>query len=71
MPCPECGGSVARGCEQEHVCDRERRVRYELFQLREEIEGFDGRLAEYLASPGGRFEAWDAERGRARGSGRG
>jgi hypothetical protein len=46
-------------------------VRYRLFQLREEIEGFDGRLAEHLASPRGWFEAWYAERERTRRSGRG
>jgi hypothetical protein len=71
MPCPECGASVARGHEHEHVCEEERRLGYQLFQLREEIAGFDGSLAAYLASPRGRFEAWYAARERPRRSDRG
>jgi hypothetical protein len=71
MPCSECGGSVARGREEGHVCEEERRLRYQLFQLREEIAAFDARLQEYLDSPKGRFEAWYAARQRARRSGQG
>jgi hypothetical protein len=66
MPCTTCGGSVARGREDEHACEEERRLRYQLFQLREEIAAFDARLEEYLDSPSGRFEVFYAARERAR-----
>ncbi len=64
MPCTECGASVARGERDAHVCDAERRLEFELFQLRAVIAAFDDELAAYLDSPQGRFEAWDAERRR-------
>lgn len=64
MPCSECGASVARDEADEHVCDSERLLDYRLFQLRGEIEGFDGEVAAYLETPLGRFEAWYAKRHR-------
>jgi hypothetical protein len=64
MPCSECGASLARGEESRHVCNEERRLRYQIIQLRDEIAGFDDRLAAYLDSPQGRFELWYAERSR-------
>ena len=64
LPCTECGQSVA--CNDEpHVCDRERRLDYVVFQLRDEITDFDGQLSTWLASPAGRFAAWLAARDRA------
>ena len=67
MPCSECGASLARGEESTHECNPERRVDYELFQLRDEIGRFDADLAAYLGSSHGRFEVWCAERDRRRG----
>ncbi len=64
MPCPECGASIARDEADEHVCDPERLLDYAVFQLREEIDGLDGEVSEYLDTPLGRFEAWEAERRR-------
>lgn len=64
MPCPECGESVAVDLRERHTCEEERWVTYQLFQLREEIEGFDSQLAAYLDSPRGQFELWDAARRR-------
>jgi len=64
LPCPDCGQSVPRGEEGGHACDDERRLDYVLCQLREEISGFDGQLAAWLASPAGRFAAWLAQRER-------
>jgi len=66
MPCPECGASVALEERADHVCDEERRLDYQMFQLRDEIARFDGDLAAYLASPAGRFELWYAARERRR-----
>ena len=71
MPCTTCGGSVARDREDEHACEEGRRLRYQLFQMREEIAGFDARLEEYLDSPSGRFEVFYAARERARRSAQG
>jgi len=65
MPCSECGASVARGEELEHVCDLERRLDYLVFQLREEIAAFEIDLAAWLGSPQGRFERFYAERQRS------
>ena len=64
MPCPECGASVARDEDEEHVCNPEDLLDYAVFQLREEIEGFDEEITDYLDTPRGRFEAWEAERRR-------
>jgi hypothetical protein len=63
-PCPSCGLALATGDEHEHVCDPERRADYLMFQLRDEIAGFERSLREYLTSPHGRFAQWLAERRR-------
>lgn len=61
MPCPACGASVAIAEEAEHVCDPDRLVEFELFQLRAEVSGLDTEIEEYLSSTHGRFEQWYAE----------
>ena len=66
MPCVECGASVERARKHLHVCDPERRLDYQLFQLRKEIAQLDEQLAEFLDSPTGRFATWLAERDRRR-----
>jgi hypothetical protein len=55
--CPDCGAAVARARRDEHVCDRERLVEYQLNGLEDEIDV-------YLTSPRGRFESWWATRER-------
>ena len=64
MPCSECGASIARSEADGHVCEDERRLEYQMLQLREEIEGLEWEISAYLESPGGRFELWCAERER-------
>lgn len=64
MPCPDCGASVERDDTADHVCELERRLDFQLFQLRDEVERFEDELAGYLASPRGRFELWYAQRQR-------
>ena len=64
MPCPDCGESVPADARDEHRCDDERWLTYQLFQLREEISSFEDQVALYLDSPRGRFELWDAQRRR-------
>ena len=66
MPCTECGASVRVNAREGHTCDPERRLEYHLFQLRDEVAGFDLGLGAYLDSPQGRFEQWLAERERRR-----
>ncbi len=65
MPCPNCGASLAGEDRDEHTCDRERRLDYQMFQLRGEIGRFETDLAAYLDSPAGKFELWYAENRRA------
>jgi hypothetical protein len=64
LPCPECGASLAGEAQEEHVCDGERRVDFQMFRLRGGIARFELDLTTFLATPTGRFEAWYAERQR-------
>ena len=64
MPCGDCGASVARVEHEEHVCERERWLDYQLFLHREDVERFEADLTAYFDSPEGRFQLWDAERRR-------
>jgi hypothetical protein len=64
MPCAECGASVRVRELDEHTCDPERRLEYRIFQMRDEVAGFEHGLGAYLDSPHGRFEQWLAERDR-------
>jgi hypothetical protein len=66
MPCAECGVSLAADERDDHACDPERRLEYRLFQLRDEVAGFEAGLRGYLDSPQGRFAQWLAERDRRR-----
>jgi hypothetical protein len=66
MPCEECGASLPFGAGDEHVCSEQRRLEYQLFQLRAELAAFEAQFAAYLESPQGRFELWYAERERLR-----
>jgi hypothetical protein len=66
LPCPRCGASLGGEDPDQHECDEERALEYQLFQLRGEIARFELDLARYLASPNGKFEAWYAERQRLR-----
>jgi hypothetical protein len=63
-PCAACGASVAREEQAEHVCDPEQRARYESFQVRLELERFEGELTTWLRTPAGRFATFYAERER-------
>jgi hypothetical protein len=64
MPCDDCGASLSRAERDEHVCVRDDWARYQAFQLRDELEEIEHELALYLATPAGRFAAWDARRRR-------
>jgi hypothetical protein len=64
IPCEECGVSVAKSDYAAHVCEPERRVRYQMIQHRHEIASVEDEIRRYFESPNGRFEAWYAERKR-------
>ena len=64
MPCVECGASLALAERERHECDPRRLLEYRLFQVREEVAGFEDDLRGYLDSPHGRFAQWLAERER-------
>lgn len=64
QPCSDCGASVPRSQHEQHVCDPEQRARYEAFQVRLEVERFDGELTSWLRTPEGRFAIFYAERAR-------
>jgi hypothetical protein len=66
LPCPDCGAAVDRAAAEHHVCEPERRLDFRLFRVRVELEHFEQELAEYLATPAGRFAAYYAERERSR-----
>ena len=66
MPCSECGASVAVAQETQHVCNPERRIDFELFQLRADVSALGDEIGEYLASAQGRFEQWYADYERRR-----
>lgn len=62
MPCPECGASVERSAEAEHRCDPERLAEFKAFGLRDQVAELETRIRDFLDSPVGRFETWDAAR---------
>jgi hypothetical protein len=64
MPCPDCGASVARGEQAQHTCTPDRKIDYELFQLRYEVAEFDAQLTAYLTSLRGCFDVFYAARRR-------
>ena len=62
MPCPQCGASVVRSRADEHVCDADRRVEFQMAAIRPRLACFEDDLDGYLAGGEGRFEVWLAER---------
>jgi hypothetical protein len=65
MPCPECGATLAGEEPDEHACDEERRIDFQMFRLRGQIARFELDLAQFLDTSAGRFETWYAEHRRA------
>ena len=60
VPCTSCGASVERGRLDDHQCEEERRLEFELFQLRVQLEQFEADFAAWLETPRGRFETFYA-----------
>jgi hypothetical protein len=61
MPCPDCGASVDQQADEDHECDPEQKLDYEMFQLREEVAAFEKGLWGYLLSSQGEFEVFYAK----------
>ena len=64
LPCPDCGDSVERTNIIEHVCDDERRLDYQMFKLRDEVQAVEAQIGAYLSTRRGQFELWYAQRRR-------
>lgn len=62
LSCAECGASVERLAVEEHHCDPERLLDFQMFGLREEIAAFETTFLAYLTSPHGQFQRWLAAR---------
>ena len=66
LACDACGSFLSRLDRETHACDSARRARFEAFQARQELAGFDRQLAAFLQSPPGRFAVYYADRDRRR-----
>jgi hypothetical protein len=62
LPCNQCGESVDRFAAVAHHCSLDRSVDHQMTALRADIDTFEGRLQEFLATPRGSFETWLAAR---------
>jgi hypothetical protein len=66
LSCEGCGMSLSPGESRAHICDAERRARFEAFQARNELAELDRQLDAFFESPAGRFAVYYAERDRRR-----
>jgi hypothetical protein len=64
VACSECGVCMPRWEADDHVCDKERRLDYQVGRLREAITAFEYDLGQWLATRTGRFAVFYAERTR-------
>ncbi len=62
MPCATCGASVDRAEPDEHACDPDRRVEFQMVALQRQVLTFDEDLRAFLSGNEGRFETWLAAR---------
>jgi hypothetical protein len=68
IACADCGACVPRSEAEEHVCDRDRWLDYQLVRLRPDIARFESDYRQWAESPEGRFEIYYASRCRPEGS---
>ena len=66
VPCENCGTSLSWADRETHVCDAERRARFQTFQVRHELAAFDRQLDAFLETPARRFAVYYADRERRR-----
>jgi hypothetical protein len=65
VACADCGACVPRWESDEHVCDENRWLDYQLVRLRPEIARFEADLRDWLGTVRGMFELYYAERSRS------
>jgi hypothetical protein len=65
IACAECGACVPRWESDEHVCDEERWLDYQLVRLRPHIARFEADFREWLTTGRGQFELYYARRSRS------
>ena len=61
IACAECGACVPRWEADEHECDQERWLDYQLVRLRPDIARFETDFRTWTETPAGRFELYYAE----------
>lgn len=64
VACQECGACVLRSALEDHACDPDRRLDYELCRLRPGIARVEFDFRDWLATNEGRFAVFYAERTR-------
>ena len=64
IACSECGACVPRWEADDHVCDEDRWLDYQLVRLRPDIARFETDFGQWLETGAGRFERFYAERSR-------
>lgn len=64
VSCSLCGACVPRWEADEHVCDQERYLDYQLVRLRPDIARFETDMNAWLVTAEGQFEKFYAERER-------
>ena len=64
--CPGCGDEQPAQLLRHHVCDWWRWLDHQVDLRRDELDGFERELGDYLTSTRGRFDVWYAERERGR-----
>jgi hypothetical protein len=63
--CCDCGISIPLGMGDEHVCEREQWISYQVDKASRELRNIDAELRHYLETPQGRFDLWYAQRSRS------
>jgi hypothetical protein len=64
IACSECGACVPRWEAEEHTCDEDRWLDYQIVRLRPDIARFETAFREWLVTDEGQFELYYAERRR-------
>jgi hypothetical protein len=62
LACESCGQAVPRADIEQHTCDEQRWLDYQLVVLRPEIARLEQDFGDWLDTPAGRFEQFYAER---------
>lgn len=64
VACSECGAPVPADKADDHLCDRDRWLDYQMVKLGPALFNLERTIGAWLATPAGRFEMYYAERDR-------